>query len=71
MTLRHDDCEVYEGLLIAAAEAARRKFRAGLQYAGSGQYQSYPPGIIELGVALDALDMFFTDIINFVRANAR
>ena len=68
--MRHNDCEVYEGLLVVVAMASRRKLRAGLQHAGSGQCQSYPSGIIELGVALDALDMFFTDIVNFVKANA-
>ena len=68
--MKHDDGEVYEGLLIAVAMASRKKLRASLQYAGSGQYQSYPSGIIELGVALDSIDMFLADIINFVRANA-
>ena len=66
-----EDGEVYEGLLIARALASYRKIEAGLNYAGSGQYQDYPRGIIELGVAKDALLMFLTDILKFVEINRK
>mgnify|MGYP001574766785 FL=1 len=67
---KHKDCEGYEGLLLAAIVASTMKVKAGLQYAGSGQHQSYPAGIIELGVALDAIDMILSDIVAFVIGNA-
>ena len=67
---RHGDCAVYEGCLLAAAMATHKKVKAGLQYAGSGQHQAYPPGVIELGVALDALDMVLADLVAFVKNNA-
>ena len=37
---------------------------AGLKHAASGQHQDYPEGILELGVALDGLDMLVTDVFN-------
>jgi hypothetical protein len=62
--------EVYEGALIAMVLASHKKVKAGLKYAASGKHQDYPPGILELGVALDGLDMFVTDILKFVKTNA-
>ena len=37
--------------------AVVKQARAGLQYAASGQYQNYPVGVIELGIALDGLEL--------------
>lgn len=67
---RHDDCEAYEGLLLMTVAASHKKVVAGIEHAASGQYQSYPSGIIEAGVAKDALTMFENDIITFVKQNA-
>lgn len=61
--------ESYEGLLLICLMASVKKVKAGLEYAGSGEYQDYPPGIIELGVALDGIDMIAADMLNFVKLN--
>jgi len=63
------DPKVLGGLVIAVTLASRRKVEAGLRHAGSGQYQDYPPGVIELGVALDAINMMVSDIVNCITAN--
>jgi len=63
------DKEAYEGLILAVVMAGQKKAEAGLKYAASGEYQDYPPGILELGVALDALNLFANDIINCVMTN--
>lgn len=65
------DREVYEGLLLAVLTASIRKVKAGLRYVASGKYQDYPPGVLELGAALDAVDMVANDILHFVEVNAR
>ena len=64
------DKEVYEGLLLAVVGASCQKVRAGLRYAASGDHQAYPPGCLELGVALDGLAMIETDIVDFIVAMA-
>lgn len=43
--------------------ASVRKVKAGLRNAAKGQYQDYPEGTIEVGVALDAIDMLAKDIL--------
>lgn len=48
--------------IIDVLAASIKKVKAGLHYAASGQYQDYPPGVLELGVALDAVDMIASDI---------
>ena len=63
------DQEIYEGLLIAVLLASIRKVKAGLRYSATEDFQDYPPGIIELGTALDAIDMVATDILNFITIN--
>jgi hypothetical protein len=45
--------------LDSTAQAIRR-VKAGLRHAASGTYQDYPPGLLELGVVLDALGMIET-----------
>lgn len=54
-----------KALLLTALDLSVTKVKAGLQYAASGKYQSYPPGILELGVTLDAIDMIVADIQHF------
>jgi len=61
--------EQMEGMILAVIMASLRKVRAGLRYAASGQYQDYPPGILELGVALDALNMVAADVVACIQAN--
>lgn len=63
------DKEVYEGLLIAVVAVSQRKVEAGIKYAASGQHQDYPPGVMESGVALDAIDMMVKDIMHFIEIN--
>ena|GEM_PF-2201440 len=58
----------YNKLLLEVLAASVKKVKAGLKHVGSDQVQSYPPGIIELGVALDAIDMVAADIKQFVAA---
>ena len=60
------DKETYSGMALAVLMAAQKKIHAGLKYAGSGEYQDYPPGILELGVALDAVDMLVNDVARFL-----
>lgn len=64
-----EEKEVLGGLLLISIAAARTKAFAGLDYAGSGEHQDYPPGIIEVGVAKDAIDMIVVDVMKFVEAN--
>ena len=63
------DTEALGGLVIATVLASKRKVEAGLRYAGSGKYQDYPPGIIELGVALDAINMMVIDVVDCIVSN--
>ncbi len=58
--------EVYEALLILRLLASVRKVEAGLRYAASGEHQSYPSGVLELGVVLDAIDMIVKDVLMFI-----
>lgn len=58
--------EVYEGLLIAVMLASSRKVKAGLS---NVTYQDYPEGVIEVGVALDAIDMLVKDILHCIEVN--
>ena len=69
MTTKEWEKEVYEGALIAVLAVSQRKVKAGIKYAASGQHQDYPPGVMESGVALDAVDMLVLDIMNFIKAN--
>ena len=63
--------EVYEGLLITVLAASQKKVAAGISEVAKGEYQTaYPPGVIEVGIALDAIDMIVTDVMNFIKANA-
>ena len=61
------DLEAFGGLIIAVAMASHKKLVAGLRYAASGEYQDYEPGVLELGVALDALNMMLIDITDCAR----
>ena len=63
------DKETYDGLIIATVMAANKKVKAGLRYAASGEDQDCPPGTLELGVALDAVDMVSNDVLNCILAN--
>lgn len=62
--------EVYEGLIIATLIASAKKVKAGLRYAASAEYQDYPEGVIEVGAALDAIDMVAKDVLYCIEANA-
>lgn len=64
-----EEKEVLGGLLLVVIAAARTKAFAGLDYAGSGEHQDYPPGVIEIGVAKDAINMIVVDVMKFVEAN--
>jgi hypothetical protein len=61
-----EELESKYGLLIAQVLASNRKLKAGLRYAASGKHQSYPSGCLELGIALDALDMFSNDMLRLL-----
>jgi hypothetical protein len=63
------DKEAYEGLIIATVMASLKKVTAGLRHAASGEHQDYEPGTLELGVALDGLNMLANDVINTVLSN--
>jgi len=63
------DKEAYGELIIATVMAATKKVTAGLRYAASGEYQDYPEGTLELGVALDAINMLANDVVDCVLAN--
>ena len=62
--------EVYTGLLVAVLAASVKKVKIALRYTASGEYQDYPPGVLELGIVLDAIDMVANDILHFVQINA-
>lgn len=64
-----EDREVLGGLLLVVVAAARRKAFAGLDYASGGQHQDYPPAVVGVGVARDAIDMIVVDIMKFIKAN--
>ena len=70
MHLVKDAIGVYDGLITAVVLASGKKAKAGLRHAGSGEYQNYPPGVIELGIALDAIDLIVNDVVNCIVANA-
>ena len=55
----------WQTLLIRTVQQSTRKVKAGLKYAASGEYQDYPPGTLELGIVLDAIDMISMDILDF------
>jgi soluble cytochrome b562 len=42
--------------------ASVKKVKAGLRHAGSQEFQDYPAGVVELGTALDAIDMLANDV---------
>lgn len=69
MCTKQWDKEVYEGMLIAVLAVSQRKVKAGIRYAASGEHQDYPVGVMESGVALDAVDMMVSDIMNFIAVN--
>ena len=56
-------------LEVRLATAERRaalsvaKVKAGLSYAAMAEFKDYPAGTLELGTALDAIDMVARDII--------
>ena len=52
--------------LLEVLGASHRKIKAALEFAASGQHQSYPSGILELGVALDGLQMMVNDVAALV-----
>jgi hypothetical protein len=54
---------IRRGYVVAVLAASLRKVKAGLTYAATTEFQSYPEGCIELGTALDAIDMIAKDII--------
>ena len=60
------DKEVYEGMALAVLMASQKKVHAGVKYAASGKHQDYPPGVMELGVCLDAIDMLVNDVARFL-----
>ena len=64
------DIQVYEACIITATMASIRKVKAGLEYAASGEHQDYPPGTLELGVALDAVDMVLIDVLHCIELNS-
>lgn len=66
VALHHDDCEAFEGWIILKTLVAARKVKAGLRHAGSGEYQDYLRGTLELGAALDAIDMMANDIVRCI-----
>ena len=43
-----------------------RKIKAGLRRAATADFQDYPAGTLELGAALDALDMLAQDILEIM-----
>jgi len=54
------DSGEYKRLVLITLAAAVQKARVGLEHVASGQVQ----GLLELGVALDAIDMMAGDIRN-------
>lgn len=66
-----EDQEIYEGLLLTVLIASAEKVKAGLRYAAGREYQDYPPGVLELGVALDAIDMMVNSVLHFMEINTR
>ncbi len=56
--------------LLETVEASHRNIKVALHFAARGQYQSYPPGILELGVALDGLQMMVNDVVALVTVNS-
>jgi len=65
------DQEAYEGLLLAVLTASIRKVKAGLRHVASEKCQDYLPDVLELGTALDAIDMIANDILHFMEVNIR
>ena len=61
--------ESYSGMALAVLMASQKKVHAGLKHAASGKHQDYPPGILELGIALDAIDMLVNDVARFLVAD--
>ena len=62
--MKHDD---FEGLMYAAIMASYKKITAGLKYAGSGQHDGSTPGVVDAQVAIDALGMFYTDMMHCMK----
>jgi hypothetical protein len=54
--------EARMGIAQARMELSIRKITAGLRHAASTEFQDYPEGTIELGAALDAIDMLERDL---------
>lgn len=58
--------EVFEELLIATVLASTRKIKAGLR---NVTVQDYPDGVIEVSIALDAIDMLVKEIFHCIITN--
>ena len=61
--------EVMVGLLMIHLAASNRKVKAGLRNVATG-HPLYGDGVLELGVALDAIDMLTADVWRVLAANA-
>ncbi len=61
---RGDASEAMLGMGLMVALAALRKAKAGLIYSAQNT-QDYPPDVLELGTALDALDLAMGDVIDW------
>jgi len=59
----------WKAALLLCLAASRRKVSAGLRYAATG-HPVYGDDVLELGVALDAVDMLVSDVWSSIDVDA-
>lgn len=52
------------GMAQTRTTLSAQKVKAGLRHAAATEFQDYPEGTIEVGTALDAIDMLVQDVLN-------
>ncbi len=66
--IRRAVAEVRLGMARTRAEMSAAKVKAGLRHAATEEFQDYPEGTIELGAALDAIDMILHDVLTTLQS---